>query len=171
MVQPVKNLIQRHLAVPREHWIISSEDLRDMWLDFPETQELFEDLLEENDPLAYDKCIARALIWMNGKQPKTYFNAANFPDEGLLIDRSFVEVLKVAERYHAANFSTGSAGGTSTPINERYVSLGGLRRELEANCEARLRELKIFINNEGFYGTIDDYGARGEYGAYGYPFP
>ena len=158
------NAIRKILDIPRQHWLISSEDLRDMWLDFPEIQELFENLIEQIDPEGYDKCIARFVLWFNGKLPRTAFHPAWFPDEGLLLNGSFVEVLKVAERYHAANFSSASGGGTSTPMNERYGPLGTFRRELEAQVEQRMQEIKTDINNESFYGGISDIGVRGEYG-------
>lgn len=158
------------LGMPRTKWVISDEELRDMWLDFPESQELFENLLEENDPLAYDKCIARALIWFNDALPQTAFSPINFPDTGLFLNMSFVEVLKVAERYHASNFTTASSGGTSTPINERYIALGQIRRELQAECKTRMDELKAHINYEEAWGGFSNMGARGEYGQTGYPF-
>jgi hypothetical protein len=169
------NIIQQMLQIPRFHWRISSEDVRDMWLDFPELQELFEDIIEERDPLGYDKAIIRGILWFNGKPPATRYGPHNFlcdhgGDDGLLLNMSLLEILKVAERYHAANFTTASGGGTSSPINERYISLGNLRRELQAEVAERTREWKTVINNEAMWGGISDIGARGEYGAYGYPF-
>jgi hypothetical protein len=141
-----------------------------MWLDFPELQELFENIIEERDEFGYDKCIIRAILWFNGLPQKTYFHPAWFPDEGLLLEASFVEVLKVAERYHAANYTTATSGGTSSPVNERYSWLGQIRREAQAEVTERSRQWKAHFNNEAAYSGFDDAGVRGEYGITGYSF-
>ena len=71
------NIIQKMLLIPEDLWIVTGTDIRDMWLDRNDLHELFDDLLEKDDPDGYNKCIIRGILWFNGKPQKTYFNQVN----------------------------------------------------------------------------------------------
>jgi hypothetical protein len=158
------------LLIPEDLWIVTGTDIRDMWLDRNDLHELFDDLLEKDDPDGYNKCLIRGILWFNGRPQKTYFNQVNFPDDGLLLNIGMLEVLKTVERYHAANYMTASGGGVNVPINERYGPIGQIRRELQAEVQERTHEWKVHLNYEEAWGGFNDFGVRGEYGAYGYPY-
>lgn len=163
-----QNRIEQILQIPESTWIISPEDIRDMWLDYSDLQEVFGNIIEEKDPQGYVKCIARALLKFNSRLPMTMFTLADFPDSSLLLEMSLVEVLSVVERYHAANFITASSGGTVTPLHERFQVLQGIRRELEQSTVAAMTTLKQHLSNLQAWGSFDSYSMRGVYGLPGY---
>lgn len=149
------NAMTLMLQVPESTWIVSTDDIRDMWMDYSDLQEVFANIIEARDPEGYAKCICRAVIRFNGKLPQTGFTPAFFPDAGLLMDISWNEVLKTVEAYHTANFITASGGGTVTPLHERVTAIKALRQELTSDIEPRIREWKIYFNNMNIWGSFD----------------
>lgn len=162
MARKNTNSIQRMLQVPEATWLISTDDIRDMWLDYSDLQEVFGNIIEEKDPEGYAKCVARPIIRFNGRLPQTNFNAANFPDDGLLLDLAFEEVLKTVEAYHTANFISVSGGGVNTPLHERFQAIKMLRQELTQSNEQRVKEWKVYISNQQTWGSFnsDDLGGN-----------
>ena len=149
------NIIENMLRVPESTWLVSAEDIRDMWMDYNDLQEVFGNLIEQKDPRGYAKCIVRSIVRFNGKLPQTQYSPDNFPDAGLLLDMSFAEVLKVVEAYHTANFNTASGGGTVIPLHERFSAIKALRQEIESDVTRRTQEWKIYISNQMAYGSFD----------------
>lgn len=162
------NIIRAHLKIPQNSWLYSVDDIRDLWLDYSDLQEIFGNIIEQKDPEGYAKCMARAVIRFNSKLPRSSFNLASFPNPDLLRTLCFIEVLRVVEAYHTANFTTASSGGTVTPLHERFQALKALRQELEMDVKPIIQEEKQYMANDEVWGAYDSADMRPEYGLYGY---
>lgn len=158
-----KKLIERFLSIPREKWVVDSEDLRNLSKDFADLQEFFGDLLSDED---YERCICWAVLDFNGALPQTMFSPANFPDAFLLLKKALVESLNILEIYHAKNYFTGASGGVQVPIHERFQALQPIRERLTLENKERQAALKSQINAVQAFGGTDQYIGLGLYGSY-----
>ena len=149
------------LRIPRNVWTVTSSELRDMWKDYPEFQEIFPDLLSNLD---YDKAIVRAVEDFNDQPPETDLAPHSFPHKGLLRKKAFCEVLRTVILYHANNYFTGQSGGIQIPVHERFQALQPMLAALLAEVKELEMRIKRKINTLNGFGTTNHYQALGYYG-------
>lgn len=150
--------VEKILRVPRADWIVKADDIRDLWKDYPEFQEIFPDLISNLD---YDKAIARAIVDFNAIPPMTIFSPSFFPDEWLLLNKSFIEVLETILYYHANNHFSGTSAGVQIPVHEQFQALIPLKDRLQMKVEKREERLKRNINIQNGFGGTSHYEAWG----------
>lgn len=169
----MQNVITWMLSTRRSEWGFSSEDLRNMWLDYEDLREIDQNLIESRDPEGYARCICKGFLAFNNVNSSVpiirYPWAFEVSKTSMYMNFAFCEVLKVFEGHHSANYYTGSGGGTTIPINDRAMIIGGLRKELQAQCLQDAQDYKGMLIVNGAFGFITDEGQRGEYGLSGYP--
>lgn len=138
-------------------WVINSEEVRNMWLDYPEYQKIFADILTEE---MYLECIISALFDINSDEPVTSYTPVDFPfvKARLWIKFSFMEVLSRIVRYHSSNQFSGASGGVGVPLHERRKYLQEMIDIVKPGADRELYEWKTRLNLIDGFGGIDEYG-------------
>lgn len=144
--------LEKLLRIPRDQWRVNAEDVRKLWMDFPEFQEIFRYTKVMSD-YDYDVCIARAVLDYNEHPPMEYYTPKNFIDRELLIKMAQNKVLEIYIGYHSSNTFTGTSGGLSVPVHERADHLRNIYdRNTQMVIEPRLTRLKDLANQSNAYG-------------------
>jgi hypothetical protein len=160
--------IGKILLMPRSSWKVQGLQVRKLWKDIVigdvQMSEIFPELFTNLD---YDTAIATAIVNFNDTPPSyTKYSPADFPDEYYLLWASFVEILRIAEAYHANNYFTGSSGGTSIAVHERFDAIRPLLGRLESEMMDRRMRLKRRENILAAFGNTNHYAAWGYYGRF-----
>ncbi len=151
-------IIDYWLSIPRLCWVIDVDDVRDLWKDYPGFQEIFANLLNDDD---YDRAIIRAILDFNEQPPSCMFNPASWPliYTPLLLKKSLLEVLRVIEKLHASNYFSGVSGGVNAPVHERWQAMAPIVQQLAAEVRERQQQIKTEMNYMDAFGGLDDYNA------------
>jgi hypothetical protein len=160
--------IGRILKIPRAKWKVQGIQIRKLWKDIVfkgvELSEQFPDLFTNLD---YDTAIATTVVNFNDTPPAyNKYSPVNFPDEYYLLWSGFVEILRIAEAYHANNYFTGSSGGTAIAIHERFDAIRPLLLRLEGEMMDRRMRLKRRDSMIAAFGSTNHYQAWGYYGRF-----
>jgi hypothetical protein len=150
------------LSITRDQWTLTSLQVKEFWKDFRGFQKVFPDLLTN---LEYDKAICRAVLDYNIREPENHFTPASFPRNWytLLLEMSWIQVLKVIINFHAANYFTGSSGGTNVITHERVDKLEAILQRYIQTTEPIINRKKTWKNEDSAYGGTSNHLGRGYY--------
>lgn len=161
----IEREIHSWLSIPRGDWLVSQEDLKRKWKDYPDWNEIFFELIT---PEEYDDAICSAIQRFNGTNPYSAYNPKDFPyiHRYLLLDMAMYETLNDIILYKIKNHLSASNAGLEVTIHNNVQFFLQERERLFSITEAKISEVKSIESLNQCNGSIFHYAPIMPYGSF-----